>query len=164
MEFIVADVKSWDMELGITDVYGPFKTYIHMEDTHGMYCGKCQELGHGAWENRCLRTLQNLHKYGGHTWNVLRQMSRFGTWSLGEEMSMDPSKPTYIWRTHMECTVANVKSWDMELGRTDVCGPCRLRTHGGKSKIKMKNRMMIMMMMMMMMMMRMKKRRRKRWK
>jgi hypothetical protein len=53
----------------------------------------------------------------------------------------------------MEWVLADVKSWDMEPGRTDVSENCRLRTHYGKSKkFNMKKRMTMM------------KRRRKRWK
>jgi hypothetical protein len=28
--------------------------------------------------------------------------------------------PTYIWRTHVECVVADVKGWNMEPGRRAV--------------------------------------------
>jgi len=40
----------------------------------------------------------------------------------------------------MKCVVAGVKGWDIEPGRTDVCGHWRLRTHYGESKIKIKKR------------------------
>lgn len=42
----------------------------------------------------------DIHTYGGHTWNELWQMSRVGTWSVGEQMSVDTEdcEPIRRWK------------------------------------------------------------------